>query len=712
MKWAWRASCAAVALLAAGLIAAYSIVTPAFETPDEPGHFRYVQQLAGGAGLPVQGKDGDLDPEFSQPPLYYAVQAGLARLIPEQGQRVPDFDHHNPYQNATALGNVNLYAHTGETFPWSGQLLRLHAMRLLNLLFAAGILLAVFGIARELGLSRWPALASAATLGLLPQFDFIAGALNADNAVAAASADALYLLLRWLQRPPGPRLAGVLGLAVAAALLSKLSGAAVLGVVLAAMLWRAAADRKPAAAFDAAVVAAIAMAGAGWWYVRNLFLYGDLLGWQPMLAAIGAMRRPEPLSPFGAAAQLLGQRATALGVFGWNNLRLPEPVYLAADAVALLAAIGLLACLVPPRWDKARVRGPALLAAWAALFAASLVRWVEVNTDAAQWRLLLPAFPALAVLAVIGLARLWRGLAALLPVSLAGLSLASLGLVIHPAYTPDAAYAGPIQHQVGARFGDRLELAGYDDPQPRNPAPGQPVALTLYWRVLQPLDQDDVVDLAALDVDGRQGLKETTWPEYGRAPTAGWTPGAVVRDRHVLAGAGSLAPGAWQLMLDVFQPLEGAPRLPLASGGTTLNVGRFLVPAQPAVPSAPAASFDGGLDLVGHAEAFDPAGALAVNLTWRATAPPARDYTVFVHLLDSSGKLAAQDDSQPAAGRFPTSLLPAGGAVPNDLHKLDVASLPAGGYRVEAGLYDSQTGVRLKLRGSQADAVEWPLRLD
>src|SRR5438105_4287262 len=129
-----RTLLAATVVAVAGLIAAYSAFVPLFEAPDEPGHFRYVQALASGRGLPVQGAGGDLEPEFSQPPLYYGLQASLAKLVAGEGAPVPGWDHHNPYQNATAEGNVNLYSHPpSEEFPWSGQVLQLHAMRLLNL---------------------------------------------------------------------------------------------------------------------------------------------------------------------------------------------------------------------------------------------------------------------------------------------------------------------------------------------------------------------------------------------------------------------------------------------------------------------------------------------------------------------------------------------------------------------------------------------------
>ncbi len=712
MKLAWRVAAVLVALASAALIAAYSVVVPAFEAPDEPGHFRYVHILASGAGLPVQGQAGDYDPEFSQPPLYYGLQALVAKLISGEGAPVPDFAHNNPYQNATASGNVNLYSHpAGEGFPWSGQVLQLHAMRLVNLLFAAVALAATYGIGRELRLSPGLALAASATLGLLPQFDFIAGALNADNAITAASALALYLFLHGLGRPPGTRAGVLLGLAAAAAMLSKLSGLAVLLFAVGFLLWRAWRERKPGFVAQAAVCSAVALTLGGWWYIRNLALYGDVLGWRPMLTAIGAMLRPRTLNPFEATAVLLQRAPTAVGVFGWNNLRLPTGVYLGVAVVAAAAVLGLLLARAGAPAEPGLAGGRlqlVLLLVWTGLFAASLIRWVEVNADAAQWRLLFPAFPALAVLLIVGLSRLARTLAMLAPVAMAGLSAACLLFVVRPAYLPEPAYRGPIQHQLNARFGDHLELAGYDDPLPREPRPGEPVALTLYWRALQPMDLDNIVDLVALDAMGQPAFKESTWPQDGRAPTSTWQLGQIVHDRHVLRGTPRLAPGAYTFFLDVFQPLDGAPRLPLGAGGTTLNLGRVLVPPpQAGVTPSPAANFGGRLALLefSYNSAVDEQA--QVTIDWQVIGPLERDYTVFVHLLDTAGKLVSQSDSQPDGGRFPTSLLPAGLRV-QDRHSLPVNGLPEGRYQLEIGVYDARTGARLKLVGGETDSLVFP----
>jgi hypothetical protein len=78
-------------------------------------------------------------------------------------------------------------------------------------------------------------------------------------------------------------------------------------------------------------------------------------------------------------------------------------------------------------------------------------------------------------------------------------------------------------------------------------------------------------------------------------------------------------------------------------------------------------------------------------------------YTVFVHLVDAQGRVAAQHDSEPGGGELPTtSWLP--GEVIADPHLLAVAGgLPPGQYVVQAGVYDARTGARLPIRSASGE---------
>ncbi|HLY64507.1 MAG TPA: hypothetical protein VKU60_03140, partial [Chloroflexota bacterium] len=92
-----------------------------------------------------------------------------------------------------------------------------------------------------------------------------------------------------------------------------------------------------------------------------------------------------------------------------------------------------------------------------------------------------------------------------------------------------------------------------------------------------------------------------------------------------------------------------------------------------------------------------PGGTLNVELQWQALQPFDANYTVFVHLLDGTNRVVAQQDAQPLDGQLPTIAWQSGQIV-NDQHAIPLpAALPAGDYRVEVGLYLQSTGERLSL---------------
>ena len=70
-------------------------------------------------------------------------------------------------------------------------------------------------------------------------------------------------------------------------------------------------------------------------------------------------------------------------------------------------------------------------------------------------------------------------------------------------------------------------------------------------------------------------------------------------------------------------------------------------------------------------------------------------YTVFVHLVDPSGRVVADADSPPSQGNYPANRWAADEQV-RDRHTLKIpADLASGAYSVEIGMYLPSTGARL-----------------
>ena len=74
-------------------------------------------------------------------------------------------------------------------------------------------------------------------------------------------------------------------------------------------------------------------------------------------------------------------------------------------------------------------------------------------------------------------------------------------------------------------------------------------------------------------------------------------------------------------------------------------------------------------------------------------------------MLDETGSLVAQRDSQPRDGRYPTSVWDPGEVV-DDQHWLTLlAGLPDGDYQVVVGLYSMESGERLPVLDGEGNLV-------
>lgn len=90
-----------------------------------------------------------------------------------------------------------------------------------------------------------------------------------------------------------------------------------------------------------------------------------------------------------------------------------------------------------------------------------------------------------------------------------------------------------------------------------------------------------------------------------------------------------------------------------------------------------------------------PGDTLTFTLYWQADGPTLRPYTVFNHLLDERGELAAQQDNWPVQGQWPPTCWQPGEIV-SDRYQIEVPpDMPPGTYTLVTGLYDARDNRRL-----------------
>jgi D-alanyl-D-alanine carboxypeptidase (penicillin-binding protein 5/6) len=233
----WRRYLLGLALLTWLLGTIYAFVTPAGLPYDEPSHWATVQYYADHGRMPVLG-DELVTYEAQMGPIAYVLDAGIVRA-------------------AEILG---LGAET--TF----RLVRLFGvLQLAALVVVLGALIARF-------MSRSVVLVGAlAVIALNPMLLTMSASVQNDSLALLLGVSVLFLALALLRDSPrtGPALAlgGLAGLAV----LTKLTNWIVVVVVAGWLAW---VHRRRAVAPVAAFLCG-ALAVSGWWFVRNVLLYGD-----------------------------------------------------------------------------------------------------------------------------------------------------------------------------------------------------------------------------------------------------------------------------------------------------------------------------------------------------------------------------------------------------------------------------------------------------
>jgi hypothetical protein len=732
----------------------YALTTPLFEASDELWHYPMAQHLSRTFELPVQDPNnvGPWRQEASQPPLYYYLMGWATAWIDTSD--MPQARWLNPHVDngiITLDGNVNLAIHTpAENFPWRGTILAVRLIRLLSVLMGAGTVLFTYLLAREFFADEASRLFAAALVAFTPMFAFISGAVNNDNLASLLSAIILFMLVCFVRNTqysiPNTQYL-LLGILLGLAALTKQSALGLFplaGLTLLVIAFRRLAE-TPAPSVSrhssrftfyvsrlisllllpSSLVFVSALLIPSWWYIRNLVLYGDLLGWSAFIAVLGQRQSPASL------AQLWGERESFSrsywGLFGGVNVPMSDWIYTAFNLIGLVA-IASLAVFVITRlirlvrhWDLGfwKLRFPyALLLGQLAFIVYGLLQWATV-TWSSQGRLVFSGLSAIGVLMALG----WRTLSpegVRLPVYgavatfMAAVSFLAPFLFIAPTYVdpPEltaaqiAAISHPLQVDFGSvNFPPEMRLLGYAV-KADQVRPGEAVEVTLYWQSLAAMDRDWSVFVHVVDEAGIVVAQRDTYPGLGLMPTRKWKVGQTLADTYVIAlPPATYAPGKANIEIGLYDYATDDRLLivTLASpdaGRDALTLAPLTISANPGdLPNPQAFNFGNQIRLEGYdldRRAAAPGETLTLTLYWRGLKQMTTNYSVFAHVRGPGESLWAQNDTWPLDGTAPTALWQAGQQFA-DVRQLTLKPETAPGvYDIEVGLYDEK-GQRLQL---------------
>ena len=318
--------------------------------------------------------------------------------------------------------------------------------------------------------------------------------------------------------------------------------------------------------------AATVLVVAGWWYGRNLVLYGDPFG----LTMYKGEFASQTFSPWRWADWSAGLRALGASLvarFGWMNVVAPVWVYWLAAGIGVAAIIGWLY----PRRTRTNTKASAypipdprspipktsfllptlllLALGWTFLFAvlSGQVGW--------QGRFVLPAAPVLAIGLAVGLGRLVRRDLALwlALVLMLGVTLALPTTAIRPAYPRLVVAAQPERPSLVRWVPDLtppIELRGLA--LPPTAQVGQTLRVGTLWQALGPQDRPWTLFVhLAKPGDRYETFAVNVQPQNGAWPATRWTDGDWWEDSTMLDLPNDLPPGVYDVRMGWFDERDG-----------------------------------------------------------------------------------------------------------------------------------------------------------
>jgi|GEM_PF-357805 len=735
----------------------FMVATPIFEASDELWHFGMLEYIRENDGsLPEHdvsdpeliyenNRDTIYRQEGSQPPLYYYTMALVTSVID-----ISDAEEHripNPHARTGetgSYGNKNMVLHPVDGVPLEGTPLAVYVIRVFGIAMGMVTIWAVWQCGELIAPHRPVVGLLAATMTAFnPMFLFISASVNNDTMVIMLNSVVILLTLQTLREGFDTRRSLLLAVLLGLATLTKLSALVLVPVIAIAGLWVARRDKNWQGVLILGGAMLIAWATiAGWWYYRNITLYGELFGTNTM-AAVAGVREGE-FGIFTFLAEFESFRQGYWGVFGGFNIITNPLIYVIADFIVFIGIFGvifLVAQLVSIQDFSFARREISLILFLLGIVLVGIISYINWTsmTYASQGRLLFPFFAAISPLLAVGLIEiLWWILFLLSPPDRsyvrAGdavpepilrenlhwpLRLFGVLVFIIPLWTIMPQYSAPKPiddlpedvQRVYARY-DNIELIGYDRVD-RRYFPGETVRLTLYWRVLEPTEEDLTLALALInpfeavisepygEIVGDNRATISTYPGAGTLRTSTWETGSIYADTYEIPLARTIS-SRFPFRLSVNWYDEDPENRVAAVNdvdsdiSVLLDMGAVIQPnlrisssnlQLPEPGTANERTFGSIIEMGGFGYTIiEDELTFAVDVLWESKSNIEVEYVTFMHIYDDEGTLVTGYDQPP---QLPTDYWSF-----NERFRLQYFVLPPemgfapGIYSIHVGWYD------------------------
>jgi hypothetical protein len=264
-----------------------------------------------------------------------------------------------------------------------------------------------------------------------------------------------------------------------------------------------------------------------------------------------------------------------------------------------------------------------------------------------------------------------------------------------------------------AIFGEEVQIVSWRGP---DTLPDSGLATyTLDWTALRRIGHEYSAFLQLQTQDYQRIIGDDMHVWRWLFPSTIWRTSDIVPDVHRLEIPDDLQPGAYRLVAGMYVATFVDERIP-AAGEDAQNdmatIGWVKVP-QVDMPSPDDAmlSLEATLDdtfALRGATAAQDNSQLHISLYWESLDDrPDIDATIFVHVVNGSDEIVAQQDARPWAGQYPTFIWDRGEIVQTD-YVLDIGDADLNDLSVRVGMYTFPDLARLPVMqdGNAGDVVE------
>ena len=328
----------------------WNFFIPVFETPDESGHYGYVKFILTNKSLPQPPYPWDSGGSLYHPPLYYLLLAPVLKTA-----LAPDYEQNltvNKKWKESRFLAANAFIHSKDelSFRWNKKIIWFHLLRLSSTIFATFTVIAIYFTARIFFRNENFALLSTVLVAFNPQFIFHSSAITNDSLAALlGTLVILILVFRLRQKFIDFRYDFILGLLLGMSLITKLNLFFLIPTVIIGYILAFKVIIKSYAKRILLLVSGVLIA-AGWYFARNLSLYGEPFGIsaQTQMFSIFANKNTGYHLLNDVLLFFISSLQTYWRVFGWYNIFLPYMYYW---LIALFCIIGYLG-VMPYFLDK------------------------------------------------------------------------------------------------------------------------------------------------------------------------------------------------------------------------------------------------------------------------------------------------------------------------------------------------------------------------